>query len=372
MSAQTMLEVFEKPMPEIKKPLSDEQFLAMSESFSDTPIGNKHLGFEMRYPKEWPESNNVSLGALVIDDKIFSNIAEFKGPVSLRGYRHELNVLVKKIDYQMTAKHWFMKYILETGYNVMGVKVYDERRIDALYVYVNNGESYVVRSAIQINKDDLIFVQYTVPANDYKEVQALQEKVIDSFKLLYPVDELIEKFQTHRILDIATLKYPDSWEFSTVPIKSIDRAIAEMKRTTSVLRHSRRGNKSISSLAGSIGFELISVFASDDIDAEIERFQDDLAASGLFIDDKIGDSADFLSFGTDMKLESHVYKLIDKHSDVEAFEFWITVTASGDYFYYTTLLTPSRETRFLEWARNTQMYRLAVQNFVPIKRNAKN
>jgi len=39
---------------------------------------------------------------------------------------------------------------------------------------------------------------------------------------------------------------------------------------------------------------------------------------------------------------------------------------SGEYYYFVTLLTPSRDEDYYSWARNTQTFRVLVENIQPL------
>lgn len=375
-SAQQFLSTFEKKLPELKL-LSEEEFEKETKIVEEYPIGARELAYSIRVPKSWRISDNVSLGSFSISDKFFSNVARYTGPANLRGVTHHVSVQVKTLGYQMTAKQWFVDYVLENGFNVGGVNIIDDKNIDVLYVYVDQGVSYAVRAAIRIHGKNLVFVQYVIPVQDWGQHRVMQTQVVDSFALKEKSDELIESFNTHRILDIAQLKYPETWELKPHPIRSIDRMSVSVARIASeeeILagrKKTRTDPKKMEALYGRITFDILSNFVSKDVDKEIENYKLELSDVGLFVEEEVSgyEDSDFMTENApDLKLETHVYNLIDKYSDLQGYEYWITVTAYGDYYYYTTLLTPSRGTDFVEWGRNTQAYRLAVQSFMSQER----
>ena len=55
---------------------------------------------------------------------------------------------------------------------------------------------------------------------------------------------------------------------------------------------------------------------------------------------------------------------------IKAYEYWITIMAYGDYFYFMTLTTPSRETDFFKWSRNVQTYQTVSRYFKNIETSA--
>jgi hypothetical protein len=364
-SAQAILKIFDKEMPQFDA-LSEEEFLAATNAESETPVGARGLAFDVRIPKDWMKADDVSLGSLIISDKILSNLARYFGPVTT-GTRHQMLVQVVGVDHQMTAKQWFVRYILENGYTVEGVTVYDDRRAEGLYIFVEDNISYVVRSVVQINGKNVVFVQHFLPIEEWHDNKVMQAQVLTSFALQRSSDEDIEEMKGFTFLDIATFQYPESWRLKANNIRSVDRMKAEILN----LREKTVGLDSVQSLSGRIGFNLISIFATDGIDEEIEKFKLGLAEKDLYVQEDMGDYTDFVFNDPEFVAETYVFKIVDKHRGLQEYEYWITVMGHGDYYYFVTMLTPARENDFLKWSRNTQAYKIVAKKFKPLHKAQK-
>ena len=62
---------------------------------------------------------------------------------------------------------------------------------------------------------------------------------------------------------------------------------------------------------------------------------------------------------------TEVYKGIDSTNDSVDYELWFTVLVSGNYYFFLTLLTPARSESYVTWARNTEAYKLIIENTAP-------
>lgn len=362
--SQAILKIFDVEMPEIEL-LSDDEFVSKTYRQTETPVGAKELAFDVRIPKDWTKADDVSLGSLVISDKILSNLARYFGPVTT-GTRHQMLVQVVGVTHQMTAKQWFVRYILENGYTVEGVTVHDERRAEGLYIFVEDNVSYVVRSVVQLNGKNVIFIQHFLPIEEWHDNKVMQAQMLESFKLKRPNNSPIEEMKDYTFLDIAKFEYPESWRLKANNIRSVDRMKAEILN----LAEKNVGADNIQSLSGRIGFHLVSIFATKGIDEEIEEFQLGLSDKELYVQEEMGDYTDFVFEDPNFIAESYVYRVVDKHRGIQDYEYWLTVMGHGDYYYFVTMLTPARENDFLKWSRNTQAYKVVAKNFKPVDKVA--
>ena len=362
--SQAILKIFDVEMPEIEL-LPNDEFVAQTYRQTETPVGAKELAFDLRIPKDWTKADDVSLGSLVISDNIRSNLAKYFGPVTT-GTRHHMLVQVVGVNHQMTAKQWFVRYILENGYTVEGVTVHDERRAEGLYIFVEDNISYVARSIVQLNGKNVIFVQHFLPIEEWHDNKVMQAQMLNSFKLKRASKTNIEEMKDYTFLDIAKFEYPESWRLKANNIRSVDRMKAEILNLT----EKKVGEERVQSLSGRIGLHLISIFATKGIDEEIEEFQLGLSDKELYVQEDMGNYTDFVFEDPEFIAESYVYRVVDKHRGLQDYEYWITVMGHGDYYYFVTMLTPARENDFLKWSRNTQAYKVVAKSFKPVDKAA--
>ena len=187
--------------------------------------------------------------------------------------------------------------------------------------------------------------------------------MLKSFQLKYPSEEVVEELLAAQMLDIAEFKYPETWELKPGAMRSVDRVKSQLLNVDK----SPTGQRI---LDGQIDLQLVSVFATEGIEEELDNIQDDLVKRGLFIQEEMDDHTQYMFDGTDLVGTTYVYQLADKNMSIKAYEYWITIMAYGDYFYFMTLTTPSRETDFFKWSRNVQTYQTVSRYFKNIETSA--
>jgi hypothetical protein len=224
----------------------------------------------------------------------------------------------------------------------------------------------VVRSVVQLNGKNVIFIQHFLPIEEWHDNKGMQAQMLESFKLKRPNNSPIEEMKDYTFLDIAKFEYPESWRLKANNIRSVDRMKAEILN----LAEKNVGADNIQSLSGRIGFHLVSIFATKGIDEEIEEFQLGLSDKELYVQEEMGDYTDFVFEDPNFIAESYVYRVVDKHRGIQDYEYWLTVMGHGDYYYFVTMLTPARENDFLKWSRNTQAYKVVAKNFKPVDKVA--
>lgn len=61
-----------------------------------------------------------------------------------------------------------------------------------------------------------------------------------------------------------------------------------------------------------------------------------------------------------------VYRAIDNETNSLDYEFFITVLESGDYYYFISMISPSRDQDFFVWARNKHTFNMVLETFQPL------
>ena len=174
-------------------------------------------------------------------------------------------------------------------------------------------------------------------------------------------DGFVEPMTPYRFLDVAELQYPNSWELKAKPLRSADRMSIGL---LNVEEKNKYSSKRI--LKGKMEAHLLTEYIISDIDDDIESFIRDTSIDQLRIQDVIEEFEDFTVDENMEIVEIKAYEAIDKTQAVKAYEYWLAVMHAGEYYYFVTLLTPSRDEDYFSWARNTQTFRVLVQNVQPL------
>lgn len=361
--AQKMLEQFSKTMPEFEV-WQEDAFLKSSDRLVVDSFDDPALNFEMRVPKGWTNVTKGGFDNISIKNKIMAEITHFYGPPDLSSARSYLNVEAMSMDYYMTVEQWLMQYLLVNSYNLQGFTVHDDKHAEALYVFIKDNISYAARAVAWENGKNILYVQYVVPIERWHDEKIMQKMVLDSFKSTTPIKEYVEEMKNYMFLDLAEFIYPASWEIRAMPIRTIDRMNILLFRGQRIDDGRRRG-KII--LDGQIDVNLVSIYASETLEDEINYFKNDLAEKGLIMRDIIESRDDFLLGDRFDFVDTQVYKAADQGAKVIQYELWLTVMASGEYYYFISLFTPSRDEDYFKWARNVETYKLVVNEMKPLE-----
>lgn len=361
--AQQIKDQFTAPMPEIEMTpipaFKKESFITNLDSSS-----SPELSFNMRIPNGWKETTKASIDS-DIGQKVLSELKSFFGPANLYAPRSQITVEAVELDYDYTAERWFIQYLLSNGYNIRGLEAESDTKADALYVYIKDSVSYAVRARAIVNGTKVLFAQYSVPLERYNEEKVNMAHVMNSFNIKKVVEEDVEEMEKYQFLDIAEFQHPVSWKLRSLPIRSIDRMKVELFNIRE-LETGWYGEKE-QRLDGQIDINLVSIFASETLEEEFELFKTEVETNGLTMGEVLEERDDFL-FTEDFDfVDTKVYSVTGQEGNVVAHELWVTIMLAGEYYYFVTLFTPSRDHDYFLWARNVESYKLVTRNLKPQK-----
>jgi len=325
--AQKIIQTMKKPMPELPV-IDEEKFNNSSTLHNYVPFNDENLSYSVRLPKNWSKRDTFTIKAV-------------------------------EIDYKLTAEQWMMLYMLENGYALQGVRTISDSRVEVLYVLLDRNITYVVSAVAQLNGNRMIFAQYAVPSIAWKEESGTSQKVIQSFALNNIDDGFVEPMVPYQFLDIAQVQYPDSWELKAKPLRNMDRMSISL---FNVQAKNEFTSKKI--LKGQMEAHLFSEYVvEEDIDDEVANFLQEASVNQLLIDDEIEEITDLRPKEEGFEvIQIKSFNAIDKAQSASNYEYWLAVLYSGEYYYFLSLLTPSRDNNYYDWARNTQTFRVLVEN----------
>ena len=358
--AQKLLENYIKPMPEIPL-MPDAEFVKQSSLYSEVPFGDKALAFDIRVPNTWQKQRDVSLSNAALGSKLLGELMRFYGPAKLDN-RSFISMQAMQLDYKLTAEQWLLQYMLTNSYTVQGIKTYDLNRAEVLFIELDKDVTYIVRMAVQINGKRVVMAKYYLPTQYWEDEKVIQAQVVGSFRILNPVVEFVESMGKYQFLDVAEFLYPESWQLQTAPLRSIDRLETGL---ISVASEEEVDKKKIKSLNGKMEIELASVYVVNDLDAEMRRARSELEKTGLFIQSLVEMHTDFNINPVFEAAPVEVYNLVDRENSMISYELWFAILHTGDYYYMTYLVTPSRDQDFFVWSRNTQTFRVVMSTLAP-------
>lgn len=354
-------EMFDKPIKDYDS-LSEEAFLENSKEISKTPFYDKDLAFTVRIPSSWQERSSGNLGNISIGTKLLTEIVSFHSKPRLDSERSFFKIKALELDNEVTVDQWFYKFVMGSVFNLEGIKVYDERKLEAIHVEIRRNATYVIYTLAQINGKKIVLAQYEFPVNDWEQGSAFAQASLRSFKFQNPNQIIIQDMEEKNILDIAIISYPRDWILDMPSVRSVDRVNLELFKGKQIFgkfgsRHTKEAR---------VFIDMIASHNMMSLEDEIEQIRSDFRKRswlvGSFIEDvKDVDYSDSVEFGF-----TKVYEIQDINNlGVSKSELWLSAIAIENYFYMVTLLTQHRENDFYQWSKNTGSYRAILKKIRP-------
>lgn len=360
-AAQDFIAGIKRPMPDIK--LTPEiEFQKTATLYQEKPYGDDDLAYRVFLPAGWTKAKSAPAVSKAEETSILGDMATFFGPPNMH-YRSRFSVQFIDLPHDMTAEQWAIQYMIAQAFASQGMKVHDVRRCEFLYVKVEDGVSYAVRSVVVLNGGKAVLASYTMPMDMWEDEKIQQANVIAGFTLTAPNNTPVSKLLQYQFLDIAELQYPEGWEMRAQPVKSIDRTVVDF---LSIQKREKTAGKFTSLLNGKITVSIASGDAFESVSREIADFRNQIAGGGLTLEAPVRAEKDDLKLqpGIDSR-PIEISRAKDRSNALADYEVWVKVMQAGDYFYFMSLLTPSADENYTLWVKNTNTFRIMVESVKP-------
>ena len=325
---------------------------------AENPYDDSYLSYEFRMPKDWSENVQQAPIASGTEQRLLSNsILSIIGKYVSKPKNLERSMLVveaQEMGYEISAKNWFINFIINNGYSLSGLTEKSPREVEAVYVALQDDVTYVVRARVLVNGSRLIVVRHYLPQENYEDDKVLQAQVMASFRLTKDTNERIEKQETYGFLDQSYFNYPVSWKLKEKSILSIERMGAVLYQETIEAK--------TSVLEGHIKINVVSRLLKTTLAHEIQTFRDALKIPHYSVGNLI-ENVDY-KYDPSIKVgKAQIYQLVpDDKVNMQSYELLVTVMQGDDYYYITSLITPSREQDFYIWARNMEAVQIVNES----------
>ena len=357
-STPEQLESFKKPLPKFELP-PIEGFIEGSDLYEKDFPEFEALGYSIRLPKNWSQSGEAGTD-FTLDTQVMNQVARYFSPARGTHARSRAMVRTASLPFEVSAEQWILQYVIDQGYALQGVEANGDDEAEALYVLIERDVTLITRAKVFLNAGRVIFLEYSLPIESWEAEKIKQKQSVDSFSLTNTVTQFVEDMQAYQFLDIAQIQYPASWDLRAPPVRSIDRIHVKILNLAENLDESERVY-----LNGRMTVDLVSKFASKPIREELENIRAQQRSEGLELqesEDVFWDITydDQINFG-----HTEVARASGTENKLIGYEYWTSVLSGGNYYYFVTLLTPSREQDFTLWSRNTQTYKLLLELIEP-------
>jgi hypothetical protein len=341
--------------------MSLKDYVTQSFLVKEKPEGDTHLAFQVRLPNAWTRASETATAPEDMKDKksattglnrkLLGEIARYVGPaMNYEVSRFEVEAI--DLDHDMTARDWFLNYVLGNSLTLQGLNVRSTSEVEALYVVVEKDQTFVVRTLAQINGKRMILASYYSPDIRWPVERGFQENALRTFRFLNPEELKIATLKTYTYMDLAKFDYPSSWKLQPPQVYGLEGMDAKLvssldKRT----------------LNGEIDIFMISRSLQTTLAEEVKYIREDLDGTGLKIG-KLIETPEKLNYGPQLDVSTiEVYEAKGQKEKLIDYELWFAVMTSENYYYVVTMLTPTRQADFYPWARNKEAFQTVLESF---------
>lgn len=328
--------------------ISEADYQAKSLLFEQLFPERDNLNFSVRLPERWEEGFLNTQEINDLNASFLTDLGRFASPPygDKRAFFTVQAMLLKK---EIFAEDWFRNQVLTNSYNVKTARIYSNKEIEALYTALEGNIAFAVRAKVIITGDILFFVRYATPVDFFAQRADVQARAMQSFTLLNPREGAIEKERRFAVLNALSLYYPASWQVKEPDFSNLDHLKVELHRI-------ERGNITF----GRILIEAVRKTKGDSLQDHIQTTIQSLKKRGYELDGLLEQRNATLpaKFGRGL---IEVYKTFGDNDDLEQ-EFWFSLFENEDYYYFFTMLTPTRRVAYEDWARNRAAFLKILAN----------
>ena len=321
---------------------SDQEFINNSQIFSQNVDERSFLNFEVRLPNMWSESFLNSQKINPLNTNFLTDIGRYVSPPygDKRAFFGVQAIIIKK---EIFAEDWFRNQVLTNSYNIKAINIKSSKEIEAIYTALEGDIAFAVRAKVFIAGDVLYFIRHALPVSVFSKFAVSQAKVMNSFKLLSPKRGAIEKERRFAVLGALSFFYPSSWQIKEPNFSNLDHLSVELHRVER--QNITFGRFLIEAIKKKQGVELQAF-----INSTIKKLGD----KGYKLEELIEQRTATLPQGFYGGL-IEVYGTYGNLDNLEQ-EFWFSYFENEEYYFFFTMLTPTREVAYEDWSKNRAVY----------------
>ncbi|MGE4314394.1 MAG: hypothetical protein AB7E85_09025 [Pseudobdellovibrionaceae bacterium] len=349
------------------KPLSDEtkmspvDFIKQTQMVSETPEGDKYLAFKVRLPQGWQKTEVQGEKTVSKANKLLGEFARYASPPQGDKYAY-FSVRALEIDYFISTENWFRNFARLNGYTISGFDVRQENRVAAEYVVFQDGAYFLVRAVVQRNGNRMVLAEFMIPPGMEGDMRSVQIYAMKSFRLETRDPDNPVAVKAFGLLDYAQFSYPADWEAGGVGEQTLDQMMATVQKVSqSKIKKLGKQEKAIQD--GVVDAYYFSKRLLKDPKIRIEALKADLGKRGF----EVGEVLDTHQIND--KRAGYVfhpvetYKLTVTTGKYIDYELWIGVVETEGSYFIVTMVSPTRDIDFLEWARNIATFDIVLRSY---------
>ena len=298
--------------------------------------------------------------------ELFQQIAKFVSPPDLD--KRDI-FLVHTLDLKclISAKNWFINYMLSNGITAEGLTVISDREVDVQFTLLEKTGTFLVRGKVLISGPKVIFVEYKLTAEHQESHRDLQVMVVKSFKLLAPDTSPPVHMKTFSFVDIAKFDYPKAWILYTPNITTVDRMEASIinLKGSQLLGMQNFDDENLQ-LDGRVDITVVARGPDVTIAGELDLLRQALKKKKLKFGDLIERVDGFERNPQVLSINVEVYNLVSTERKTVGYEYWVALLQTPGRHYLFRLLSLGRKDDFYVWAQNVETFKMAIRTLAPV------
>lgn len=341
-----------KPNIDSRFPIQDEEsFKANTKSFYKAPFNNARLEFSIRLPNGWT-TEDISQKKTVIDlnQRFFGETILSKSPI-INASQAIVSIQFIFLEREISAKNWMKNYANMNNYSNEKINAVNSKRANAYFTFMNNGQIINSYATMQINRNVAIMIQLRLPMSLKEPMKFLQKSVVDSFTLIMPTDEPVEKQKAFSLNDAMKFDYPESWHIYYPNLKN--------NNDMSVQIHSVTKTGKVEGLIRFIAVRRNSDTKLNDQVIKLKKYFDEF----LMIDIKSLVSSDTAPvYDRFLFSRYEVYKAVTRKKDDTEKEIRFALLGDREWYIFIFLLAPAEKEDLPSWSRGVHTFDLILKN----------
>lgn len=342
--------------------LSKEIFEDRTKIVEETPLGDKNVAFRVRLPKAWEK---LQVAAAQKDEQgapvVIGELSRYLGPAQL-DIRSSFRVQAFNLDFAVTAKNWFINYLMTNNYALQGLDESGPLRVQAHYVTVENGTQYVIRAVAQVSGPRILLAEYSVPIEAWPQERDFAIRGMASFVLTSPDLSPAEPIGSHSFANVAKFDYPQSWVIAAPTVRTVERMTATLAnfKGAQVVRLRQDFDPDSVLLDGRIDIAVVAKSPGVSLAGEVQTLRQSLTQKGLVLGALIEPVSGWKT-ATGVTLRGiEVYKLNNMQNRLIEYEEWVGLLETPTHIYLVNLLSLGRNENFYTWVQNQEAYKMVI------------
>lgn len=359
---------FDVEMPQIPYMTKEEIIEKMQFFQEEKPADDPFSGFRTFIPKSWEQAPTSLIRNTIQNGHIIGEIARYySDPNDLA--QSTVKIEAYELEHNISAKNWLLKYLLDYGYVFEGLTERDWNRAEALGVIYNDASiDYKDWIVAQINGKRVILMTYSSPLFLWEQEKTYQATVAKSFRMLKFAKSFQNEMLSYDVTGYVEFMYPANWNLGTLNQSDFDRPSIKLINLDDYGDDVDQDGR-IDETQFSKGIINIQVIVYENtgtsITDEIE-IQKELASDlGIEVHSKLKHNLDIVFPTTTEVNQLDIYEGSSNEGNPN-YEIWIAYMQNAESYYFVTMLTPNKDSRYFAWTENKSAFESIVSSLEPI------